>query len=174
MLYDLLISDLRTSDCLEYIPDEYNAKRENDAQNDSNKSFDLNAERYNLAELEILGGIDIILGRDIKNIQENSPFKSIYVLHRRHDTVISLAGYMFWNYITLDSARLFIERLGKAANDSCEDIRKSVKKVEETYRRGFNGQPIVGKRGLIDAFTTSHASIFDLPFFSNCSAVSSN
>ncbi len=156
MLYDLLISDLENSDCLEYTPDEYNAKKENDAQTDFIKSFDLNAERYNLAEPEILAGIDIILGRDDENMKQNSPFKSIYVLHHRHDTVIPLGGYLFWNYITLESARLFVERLGKTANDSSEDIRKSVKKVEDTYRRGFNGQPVTGKRGLIDAITKFH------------------
>lgn len=156
MLYGLLISDLENYDCLEYTPDEYNAKKENDAQTDFIKSFDLNAERYNLAEPEILAGIDIILGRDDENMKQNCPFKSIYVLHHRHDTVIPLGGYLFWNYITLESARLFVERLGKTANDSSEDIRKSVKKVEDTYRRGFNGQPVTGKRGLIDAFTKFH------------------
>ena len=133
MLYDLLISDLESYDCLEYTPDEYNAKRENDAQTDFVKSFDLSAERYNLAEPEIFAGIDIILGRDDENMKQNSPFKSIYALHHRHDTVIPLGGYLFWNYIMLDSAKLFIERLGKTANDSSEDIRKSVKKVEDTH-----------------------------------------
>ncbi|MDQ6862975.1 MAG: hypothetical protein M3044_04050 [Thermoproteota archaeon] len=156
MLYDLLIRDLKNYDCLEYTPDEYNAKRENDAQTDFIKSFDLNAERYNLAEPEILAGIDIILGRDDENMKQNSPFKSIYVLHHRHDTVIPLGGYLFWNYIRLESAKLFIEKLGRAANDSSEDTRKSVKKVEDTYRRGFTGQPVIGKRGLIDAFTKFH------------------
>ncbi|MDQ6669142.1 MAG: FAD-dependent oxidoreductase, partial [Thermoproteota archaeon] len=156
MLYDLLISDLKNYDCLEYTPDEYNEKREKDAQNDIIKSFDVNAERYNLAEPEILAGINIILGLDEENLKKNSPFKSIYVLHHRHDTVIALGGYLFWNYITLDSTKLFIERLSKAANDSSEDTRKSVKKVEDTYRRGFSGQPVIGKRGLSDAFTKFH------------------
>jgi len=156
MLYDLLIGDLKVQDCLEHTPDEYNAKRENDAQTDFIKSFDVKAERYNLAEPEIRAGINIILGLDEENVKKNSSFKSIYGLHHRHDTVIALGGYLFWNYITLDSAKLFIERLGKAANDSSEDIHKSMKKIEDTYQRGLNGQPVIGKRGLIDAFTKFH------------------
>ena len=95
--------------------------------NDALRSI-VNAERYNLAESEIHAGINVILGLDSDNVKENSPFKSIYTLHHRHDTVIALGGYLFWNYITLES--------GRAANDSSEDIRKSMKK-EETYRRGF-------------------------------------
>jgi DNA polymerase elongation subunit (family B) len=156
MFYDLLISDMKAQGCLEYTPDEYNANREKDSQNDFIKSFDLKAERYNLADVEIRAGIDIILGRDEENVKENSPFKSIYVLHHRHDTIIALGGYLFWNYITLESAKLFIEKLEKAAGDSSEDIRKSLKKVEETYRRGLAGQRVIGKSGLIDAFTKFH------------------
>lgn len=153
MLYDIFIGDLNAQDCLEYTPYEYNAKRDKDAQTDFIKSFDVNAERYNLAEPEICAGINMILGRDEENLKENSPFKSIYVLHHRHDTVIALGGYLFWNYVTLESAKMFVTRLGKTAGDSSEDIRKSLKKVEETYRRGFGGQRVIGKSGLIDAFT---------------------
>ena len=108
MLYDLLIGDMKAHDCLDCTPDEYIAKRENDAQIDFIKSFDLKAERYNLAEPEIVAGINVILGRDEENMKENSPFKSIYVLHHRHDTMIALGGYLFWNYITLESAKIFV------------------------------------------------------------------
>ncbi|MGA9150711.1 MAG: hypothetical protein WBZ36_09040 [Candidatus Nitrosopolaris sp.] len=87
-----------------------------------------------------------ILGRDDKDVG------SAYVLHHRHDMVKSLGGYLFTWYITFESIKTFVQRLGTAAGDSSEDISNSLRKVEETWKRGINEQPIIGKSGLIEAF----------------------
>ena len=155
MLYDMLINELKLADCFLFGgPDEYHAKRSEEAK----FSIDEDVERADIAEPQIVKGIEIILGQDDKNITDGSPFKSAYIVQHRHDVVISLAGLFIYNYVTLESSREFIRKLGEAAGDSAEDIRNSLRKVQLQYERalGKNPKPVRGKQGLIEAFMRAH------------------
>lgn len=143
--YDHLVSDLKSQGCIRDTPEEYHSRKENSARADF-IPLEPDAQRYDLADSDMVPGINIILGRDDKDVG------SAYVLHHRHDMVKSLGGYLFTWYITFESIKSFVLRLGTAAGDSSEDISNSLRKVEETWKRGINEQPIIGKSGLIEAF----------------------
>jgi hypothetical protein len=147
MFYALLISNLKSGGCIRETPEEYHSRIESDVKADF-IPLDPNVERYDLTDSEMSDGIDVILGRDDEGIASGSA----YVIHRRHNVVKSLGGYLFYHRITLESIRAFIQKLGETAGDSPEDLSNSLKKVEETWKRGINGQPTRGKSGLIEAF----------------------
>ena len=154
-LYDMFINELKLADCFLFgDPDEYYRKKNEEAK----FTIDADAERFPIAEPQIVKGIDIILGQDEENIKDGSPFKSTYIKKHRHNVVVSAAGHFIHNYTTLESAEEFIRRLGEAAGDSVEDINNSLRKVREKYQRalGDNPKPVRGRAGLIEAFIRAH------------------
>ena len=145
IFYEHLIVRLKSQGCIAETPEEYHSRMEASKKADF-KSLDQDIERRDLIDSEITDGIEIILGKDDNSVN------SIYVPHHRHNVVMSVGGYLYYRYITLESVKTFIQKLGEAAGDSSEDINNSLKKIDDTWRRGLDGQPILGKSGLIEAF----------------------
>src|SRR6266487_5715087 len=156
MFYDVLIKALKDADCLTETPEEYHERRDKQAQGDSNKTFNADAERCDLTENEISACIDIILGRDEENKNENSPFSSIYTVGHRNDVCMSLSGFFYWSHITQASAEIVIKRIAEETNDGSADVNKAVGNVVAAYKRADSGLPTLGKSGIIEAFKKSH------------------
>ena len=142
-----LINELKSHGCISETPEEYYARSEAEEKADY-ESFDPNPEikRRELTDSEISNGIKIILGTDSREVG------SAYTIGYRHNIVISLGGYLYYRYITIESVKTLIQKLGEAAGDSHEDIRESLRKIDNTWVRGANKQRMRGKGGLINAF----------------------
>jgi DNA polymerase elongation subunit (family B) len=147
--YDFLVSDLKAEGGIRETPDEYHVRVESESKVDFTP-LDPDVERYDLTDSDMEDGIDVILGKDDKGII--SGVGSAYIPGHRDDVVISSAGHLFYYRRTLESIKIFIQKLGERAGDSPEDIRNSLRKVERTWKRGINGQRIRGKSGLIETF----------------------
>jgi hypothetical protein len=145
MFYDFAVDKLKSENCIKETPQEHHARLERDAQADFTP-LDPNAERYNLNNSAMTAGIDIILGKDGKGVP------SAYTQHHRHDMVLSLSGYLLHRYVTKESVRAFVQKLGEVAGDFPDDISNSLSKVEDRWRRVLNNQSVRSKTALIEAF----------------------
>ncbi|MDP9289649.1 MAG: hypothetical protein M3P08_15830 [Thermoproteota archaeon] len=141
MFYDVLIKALKDADCLTETPEEYHERRDKQAQGDSSKTFNTDAERCDLTENEISACTDIILGRDEEDKNENSPFSSIYTVGYRNDVCMSLSGFFYWSHITQASAEIVIKRIAEETNDGSADVNKAVGNVVAAYKRADSRRP---------------------------------
>jgi hypothetical protein len=115
--------------CLTQTLEEYYAGKDRQGQFDSSRQFDKDAKRSDLNENEISAAIDIILGRDEANKNENYPFGSIYIKGQRNDVCLCLCGFFYWSHIIQLSAEVFIRKLAQNTNDGSADINKAVSNV---------------------------------------------
>jgi DNA polymerase family B len=143
--YLQLIDELKSNGCIWETPEEHYAKLEEQEKADFT-SPDPNIKRRDLTDSEITDGINIILGKDGRGVN------SAYVVGHRDNIVISLGGHFYYHYITLESVKAFIQKLGEAAEDSGGDIQSSLQKIDRTWTLGNNKERIRGKSGLITAF----------------------
>ncbi len=157
MLYEVLIKALKDADCIGETPEEYLARRERGAQSDGSKSFNRDATRFDLTENESNTFIDIVFGRDEENRKENCPFGSIYVQPYRNDVAMALSGVLYYSYVTENSAKQVIKKIAEEENiKGTADINKAVGHVTAAFLRGNSNKSVIGKSGIIEAFTRAH------------------
>jgi DNA polymerase elongation subunit (family B) len=149
---DELFKSLKENDCLSQTLEEYYAGKVKQAQFDSSRQFNKDAQRSDLKENEINKAIDIILGRDEANKNENYPFGSIYIEGQRNDVCLCLSGFFYWSHITQLSAEVFIRKLAQDTNDGSADVNKAVSNVAAAYKRGDSGLTVIGISGVIEQF----------------------
>jgi hypothetical protein len=143
--YHRLVDELKSNGCISETPEEYYAKVIEQEKADF-EATDSKIRRHELTKSEIIDGINIILGRDGKVVG------SAYEVGYRDNIVISLGGHFYYHYISLESAKTFVQKLGESAGDSNEDIQSSLQKIDRTWALGNNKERIRGKSGLIRAF----------------------
>ena len=151
---DELFKSLKENDCLTQTLEEYYASNGRRGQFESSRQFDKDAKRSDLTENEINAAVDIILGRDESNKNDNYPFGSIYVKGERNNVCMCLSGHFYWHHITQVSAEIFIRKVAQDSNDgsASADINKAVGNVASAYKRGDSDGTVSGKSELIKHF----------------------
>jgi hypothetical protein len=155
IIYDLLISELKNAGCLRLTPEEaYELKQEGleeDAKfgNGAAECTEKDRELNDPSDTRVKKAIDIILGKDLDDNGE-CQFNSIYVKGQRNETIIAIAGHLFHNRIRLEFAKEIVRRLCHESDDG--EVEQRLNSANETYKKGYSKQKILGRSGLIDAF----------------------
>ncbi len=155
IVYDLLISELKNADCLRFTPEEAHKLKEEGLEEDvkfSNGAAECTEKDRELndpSDKRVKKVIDIILGKDLDENGE-CHFNSIYVKGQRNEMIIPIVGHLFHNRIRLEFAKEIVRRLCQDAAD--EEVEQRINTADETYKKGYNKQKILGRSGLIDAF----------------------
>ena len=144
---DELFKSLKESNCLTQTLEEYYTNINRRGHFDPSKPFDKDAKRSDLTENEINAAVDIILGRDEGNKNNNYPFNSLYVKGERNNVCMYLSGHLYWHHITQLSAEILIRKVAQDSNDGSviADINKAVNNVASAYKRGDNDGTVAGK-----------------------------
>jgi hypothetical protein len=155
LIYDLLISELKNADCLRFTPEEAHKLKEEGIEEDAKygngaaEYTEKDRELNDPSDARVKKAVDIILGKDLGDDGE-CHFNSIYVKGQRNETIIAILGHLFHNRIRLEFAKEIVRRLCHDSND--EEIEQRLNTANETYRKGYSKQKILGRSGLIDAF----------------------